>query len=82
MRWLPSIRAKTGDCTPNFIALAELSDNGFLKNWLGRTIRDMRTRTKTPDPGAEIWQRVVDFRGAIGPSAARALLKIEFSERD
>jgi len=42
----------------------------------------MRTKTITPDPSAEIWQRVVEFRGKIAPSAARALLKIGFSERD
>ena len=34
------------------------------------------------DPGAEIWQRIVELRGEITPSAVRALLKIEFSEGD
>jgi hypothetical protein len=42
----------------------------------------MRTKTIIPDAGAEIWQRVVEFRGEIAPSAARALLKIAFSEHD
>jgi hypothetical protein len=42
----------------------------------------MRNKTIIPDPGAEIWQRVVEFQGEVPPSAARALLKIEFSERD
>lgn len=36
----------------------------------------------TPDPSAEVWQRVIEFPGAIAPTAARALLKIGFSERD
>jgi hypothetical protein len=47
-----------------------------------RTILGMRTNTNTPDPSAEIWKRVVEFRGEISPSAARALLKIGFSEHD
>jgi hypothetical protein len=42
----------------------------------------MRAKTITPDPSAEIWHRVVEFRGGIAPSAARALLKIRFSEQD
>ena len=42
----------------------------------------MRKKTITPDPSAEIWQRVVEFRGEVAPSAAHALLKIEFSEHD
>jgi hypothetical protein len=42
----------------------------------------MSTKTITPDPSAEIWQRVVEFRGEMAPSAARALLKIGFSEPD
>ena len=42
----------------------------------------MRNKTIIPDPGGEIWQQVVEFRGEVAPSAARALLKIEFSERD
>ena len=42
----------------------------------------MKTKTITADPSAELWQRVVEFRGEIAPSAARALLKMGFSERD
>jgi hypothetical protein len=42
----------------------------------------MSTKTSNPDPGVEIWQRVVEFPGEIAPSAARALLKLGFSERD
>jgi hypothetical protein len=34
------------------------------------------------DPSAAIWQRVVEFNGELSPSAARALLKLHFSERD
>jgi len=39
-------------------------------------------KTIKVDPGAEIWQRIVEFPGEIAPSAARALLKIGFSEND
>ena len=42
----------------------------------------MSTKTITPNPSAEIWQRVVEFRGEMAPSAARAPLKIGFSETD
>jgi hypothetical protein len=42
----------------------------------------MTTTTITPDTSAEVWQRVIEFPGEIAPSAARALLKIGFSERD
>jgi hypothetical protein len=34
------------------------------------------------DPSIEIWQRALEFQGAIAPSAARALLKLEFAERE
>ena len=30
----------------------------------------------------DLWQRVVEFRGELSPSAARALLKLGFSARD
>jgi hypothetical protein len=54
----------------------------FLEIRPRHTIPGMRTKIITPDPSAEIWQRVVEFRGDIAPSAARALLKIGFSDRD
>ena len=41
----------------------------------------MRNTLKA-DPAAEIWRRIVDFPVDLGPSAARALLKLGFSERD
>lgn len=42
----------------------------------------MKTDALSTDPSAAIWQRVLDFQGDIPPSAARALLKLQFSERD
>jgi hypothetical protein len=42
----------------------------------------MKNKTIPHDAGAEVWQRVVELRGEVAPSAARALLKIDFSERD
>jgi hypothetical protein len=42
----------------------------------------MRADEFVSDPGAAIWQRVVDFNGQLSASAARALLKVRFSERD
>ncbi|HEV3118110.1 MAG TPA: hypothetical protein VGY58_13745 [Gemmataceae bacterium] len=42
----------------------------------------MATATRNRDPGAAIWQRVIEFNGALSPGAARALLKLGFSERD
>ena len=41
----------------------------------------MKTDTLATDPSAVIWQGVVEFQGALLPSAARALLKLQFSER-
>ena len=54
----------------------------FLEDWYRHTILGMRATTITPDPSAKIWQRVVELRGDILPSAARALLKIGFSDCD
>jgi hypothetical protein len=42
----------------------------------------MRNDTLTTDASAAIWQRVVEFQGELSPGAARALLKVQFSERD
>ena len=42
----------------------------------------MPTDTSTNAASAAIWQRVVEFQGELSPSAARALLKLQFSERD
>jgi hypothetical protein len=36
----------------------------------------------TADAGARIWQRVLQFQGALSPAAARALLRLQFSPRD
>jgi hypothetical protein len=46
------------------------------------TILGMSTKTITSDPSVDIWRRVVEFRGKIAPSAARALLNVRFSEHD
>jgi hypothetical protein len=40
------------------------------------------SKTTKANPSAEIWQRIVDFPVDLGPAAARALLKLGFSERD
>ena len=42
----------------------------------------MRTDVFISDPSAAIWQRVIEFNGDLSPSAARALLRLRFSERD
>ena len=34
------------------------------------------------DIGVEIWDRVIRSQGQISPAAARALLKLQFDERD
>lgn len=34
------------------------------------------------EPAAAIWERVVDFQGKLSPTAARALLRLQFSEGD
>ena len=34
------------------------------------------------EPGATIWQRVIEFERELSPVAARALLKIRFSDHD
>lgn len=40
----------------------------------------MKTQSITAD--AAIWQRVVEFEGELAAPAARALLRLRFSERD
>ena|SRR5438132_9171025 len=42
----------------------------------------MKTDVFISNPGAAIWQRVIEFDGELSLSAARALLKLRFSERD
>ena len=42
----------------------------------------MKTDVFISNPSAAIWQRVIEFNGELSPSAARALLKLGFSERD
>ena len=42
----------------------------------------MKTDGFISSPSAAIWQRVLEFDGELSPTAARALLKLRFSERD
>jgi hypothetical protein len=42
----------------------------------------MRNDKLTADPSAAMWQRVIRFEGELSPSAARALLKLRFSQDD
>jgi hypothetical protein len=42
----------------------------------------MKATTQPTDRGTAIWKRVVQFKGPLSTSAARALLKLRFSERD
>jgi hypothetical protein len=42
----------------------------------------MRTNASITDPSVATWQRVIEFQGSLSPSAARALLKLQFSDHD
>jgi hypothetical protein len=42
----------------------------------------MRTDAAMTDPSVSTWQRVIQFQGQLSASAARALLKLQFSEQD
>jgi hypothetical protein len=42
----------------------------------------MKTDVLISNPGAAIWQRVIEFDRELSPSAARALLQLRFSERE
>ncbi len=42
----------------------------------------MATELETADVAAAIWERVIRFEDAPSPTAARALLKLEFPESD
>jgi hypothetical protein len=42
----------------------------------------MNTKTLASDRSTAIWQRVIQFEGELSPIAARALLKLRFSQRD
>lgn len=48
--------------------------------WL--TMVRMKPKPSTSDHSAAIWQRVIQFQGELSPRAARALLQLQFSERD
>ncbi|HYV34192.1 MAG TPA: hypothetical protein VE988_00725 [Gemmataceae bacterium] len=42
----------------------------------------MKTDALSADQSAAIWQRIIQFPGELSPSAARALLKLQFAESD
>jgi hypothetical protein len=42
----------------------------------------MNSNATVSDTGAAIWQRVVELQGTLSSVSARALLKLQFSERD
>ncbi len=42
----------------------------------------MKTKTSNSKRGTALWQRVVQLEGKLSPTAARAILKLQFSEPD
>lgn len=42
----------------------------------------MATDTFSTSPEAAIWERAIRFEGDLSPTAARALLKVRFSQSD
>jgi hypothetical protein len=42
----------------------------------------MRNHTQISGDNVAVWKRVIEFQGRLNPSAARALLRFGFSERD
>src|SRR5262245_7034351 len=54
----------------------------FLTTCQRSTITAMKTEAVVSNAGAAIWQRVLEFDGQLSPTAARALLKLRFAERD
>jgi hypothetical protein len=55
---------------------------GFRCGGHRRTITGMRIAGPVSNHSAAIWQRVIQFEGELSPAAARALLKLHFSQRD
>jgi hypothetical protein len=41
-----------------------------------------KARSPSPDARAGLWQRVIRLQGGLPPAAARALLRLGFSEQD
>jgi hypothetical protein len=46
------------------------------------TIAGMNANAIASDPAAAIWRRVLQLRGDLSAGAARALLQLQFTERD
>jgi hypothetical protein len=42
----------------------------------------MRDERETSSPETAIWERAIQFEGTLSPTAARALLKVRFSEKE
>jgi hypothetical protein len=42
----------------------------------------MKAEMLTAGTDAAIWERVIQFEGDLSPTAARALLKVRFSDKD
>jgi hypothetical protein len=42
----------------------------------------MPTKTLPPEFDARVWERVISFEGESSPTAARALLKLQFARTD
>ncbi len=42
----------------------------------------MKIKTSSPERGTALWQRVIRLEGELSPTAARALLKLQFAEPD
>ena len=42
----------------------------------------MKVKMPSADRSTAIWKRVIQFDGPLSPAAARALLKVRFSDRD
>ena len=42
----------------------------------------MKHKSPASENGSAVWQRVIQLQGELTPSAAEALLRLHFSERD
>ena len=72
-------RLRAPSCFPELVADMR---NTFLCTRQWPTIIVMKVTTRATDHGTAIWRRVIKFERPLSPSAARALLKLRFSDRD